>query len=319
MKNTFAALVVDEPKYHNHTHILYLCYVLGAFCSVTFLLGMFGRSQVAMDDGLNNSIVIGALYCSYISITYALNHSPDADYNYGYNRVTVLATFVNTVYILFYFIFSTTHVIHEVIEGFYDHQAEEKTHHGTSKAAGIVMIVVLLRILTYLAFLFVTLKSTPFFSEFKPIVKYLSSRFNEPIREEESDDGDLANSPKSLPLTTDEDDHEFYSDSILYFSIKVLIVYELCLSLGQIWSTYVTTHFGILQHLLVFAIILSLTLTIIPVFMQTSYVLMQKNFPRTQMLKTTMKEITYVEGVKEVIKDQVWTIDGSSRVGNLRL
>jgi accessory gene regulator protein AgrB len=64
--------------------------------------------------------------------------------------------------------------------------------------------------------------------------------------DEESDEEDLLRKRCEQKVKVDEDDKEFPSDSILYFSMKLLIVYEILMLCGSLWSTVVTTHFGLL-------------------------------------------------------------------------
>lgn len=74
------------------------------------------------------------------------------------------------------------------------------------------------------------MKMIPLVGEFKPILKYVILKVKEKDEdfEEESDEEDLMrwSVPREQAKLSDEDDREYKPDSILYFSIKLLIAYE---------------------------------------------------------------------------------------------
>lgn len=173
---------------------------------------------------------------------------------------------------IFYFLFQTTHLAHEIIESFGSEKDESSTHHGPKSGQSLVSLFLFLRIAVYVVFLLKVMPRVPLVAEFKPIARWFLSKMSEAHHEEEeeSDEEELFSKKvpkKEVSLTTEEDDHDFDASTILYFSIKLLIVYELLLQLGSLWMIYIVSHFGILQHLIVFVIIFSLTLTAVPAFL----------------------------------------------------
>lgn len=55
-------------------------------------------------------------------------------------------------------------------------------------------------------------------------------------------------------------------------------------------------------------------------FLQSSYILLQKNSPRDKLLEAKVKnELTFVEGVIAVSKINIWTIEGMQRVCDLHI
>jgi divalent metal cation (Fe/Co/Zn/Cd) transporter len=63
------------------------------------------------------------LFC-YFSINLSKDFRRDREFNYGYTRFTVVATFINTIYILFEFL----ELIHELTEGLSEHEEEDNPH-----------------------------------------------------------------------------------------------------------------------------------------------------------------------------------------------
>lgn len=102
---------------------------------------------------------------------------------------------------------------------------------------------------------------------------------------------------------------------MLYFSLKILIIYELLGDLSNIWGTLVPIHLGIVQHTAVaLRSVICLILTIGP-FMQSSFILLQKNSPKDKELEAKIKnELMFIEGIIAVSKLNIWTIEGMQRV-----
>lgn len=106
----------------------------------------------------------------------------------------------------------------------------------------------------------------------------------------------------------------------MYFSLKILVIYELLGDLSSIWSVLINYHLGLIQHVAVLLrTIVCLILSIGP-FMQSSFILLQKNSPRDKMLEAKIKnDLMFIEGVIAVAKINIWTIEGLQRVCNLHI
>lgn len=99
-----------------------------------------------------------------------------------------------------------------------------------------------------------------------------------------------------------------------------MIIYELLGNMSGIWGMLVSYHLGFVQHIaVVLRTVLCLLLSIGP-FMQSSYILLQKNSPRDKQLEAKIKnELTFIEGVIAVTKTHIWTIEGMQRVCDLHI
>ena len=55
-------------------------------------------------------------------------------------------------------------------------------------------------------------------------------------------------------------------------------------------------------------------------FLQSWYILLQKNSPRDWLLETKIQnELNYIPGVVAVSKMNIWTVEGMQRVCNLKI
>lgn len=78
-------------------------------------------------------------------------------------------------------------------------------------------------------------------------------------------------------------------------------------------------HFGLLQNLFIFGLIILLAATIFPVFVQTGYILMQKNYPKSSALNEAIWDISFIEGVKEVKETKIFNLDGVTKVATVKV
>jgi len=99
-----------------------------------------------------------------------------------------------------------------------------------------------------------------------------------------------------------------------------LILYELLGNISVVWDMLVSYHLGLVQHLaMVLRTLLCLALSIGP-FLQSSYILLQKNSPRDRVFEAKLKnELLFVKGVIAVTKTHIWSIEGMQRVCNLHI
>lgn len=116
----------------------------------------------------------------------------------------------------------------------------------------------------------------------------------------------IVNITSSSRVRESEDEEEFHisNDSILYFSLKILMIYEFLVEVSNGWSLLVVTHFGLIQHLIVVVRNLALLLLTIPPFFQSAYVLLHKNFPTNKELDKDIKTVTLIEGVLAILSSK---------------
>ena len=258
-------------------------------------------------DWIKTTIVfISVLLLSYYSIDFSKDFRRDKIFNYGYTRLTIVATFVNTLYIVFQFL----EIIHELIEGLNesDNVAEEK--HFDPNYIYIGTRIICIRVVLLWILIFWTLKDVSLCKKIEDILEQKFPRY------ERFTDSDEDRSDHHMIKY----DHTLRNCSLLYFSLKILIIYELLGYLSTLWEMRIAYHLGFIQH---FAIIsrswICLLLSIGP-FLQSWYILLQKNSPRDWLLETKIKnELNYIPGVVAVSKVNIWTVEGMQRVCNLKV
>lgn len=87
-------------------------------CSFAIVEGMLGISHTNVHlvrDFLNSFLMLGALVFSSKALELSLKPQ-DEDYIYGYRRYNILAAFVNTVYLMFSFVFNLVDNLHHMVE-----------------------------------------------------------------------------------------------------------------------------------------------------------------------------------------------------------
>jgi Co/Zn/Cd efflux system component len=89
--------------------------VLGSFAIVECLLGLSHSNVHIVRDALNVFLMLAALVFS--SKALQLSQKPrDDEYPFGYRRFNIMAAFVNTVYLLFSFVFQFVDNLHHMLE-----------------------------------------------------------------------------------------------------------------------------------------------------------------------------------------------------------
>ena len=164
----------SAKQFKGYENIEILCWILGGISALTLIIGMYRSSIMAIEDGISTLIIIFALVVSFKAIKYSMTHKEDSEYNYGYSRLTIIATFSNTIYLIFYFMFNGMHVLHEIIESYGDHtESEEVAHHGKSNASSFVTWVLIFKIMAYLWILFTTLSKIQMWPMIKPVYDWV--------------------------------------------------------------------------------------------------------------------------------------------------
>lgn len=300
MEHSYSSLT--KKYFENSVHIFAVGCALGIISLLSLLIGTFTGAFLLVRDGLTSfAFTCVVLFC-YYSINYSKDFRRDKEFTYGYTRFTIIATFVNTVYILFEFL----ELIHELTEGISEHEEEINPHDFDENYIYFGIRIFSIRIALLLLLIFWTLNDVSLIRKIEDILERNFPNYERKFTED-------------IDVTHDsyKTDRTLRNCSLLYFSLKILIIYELLGNMSGIWGMLVSYHLGLVQHLaIVLRTVVCLSLSIGP-FMQSSYILLQKNSPRDHLLEAKIKnDLTFVEGVAAVSKLHIWTIEGLQRVCN---
>ena len=101
------------------------------------------------------------------------------------------------------------------------------------------------------------------------------------------------------------DETSFHGDvplkncTLLYFQLKLLFIFEAFEAMANIWSSLFSIHFGPLQHALSLGISLTMLILALPPFIQSVYILLQRNFPVDRDLEEKIKrDVAFMDGVE---------------------
>ena len=222
----------------NSIHIFIVALFLGVLSLFNLLVGSWMSIFLLIRDGLNSIAFTSVVLFNYYSIKYSKDFRRDKTFNYGYTRLTIIATSVNTVYIAFEFLELT----HELLEGFYEHEEEDTPHDVDPNYIYIGIRVLSIRIILLLYLIFWTLRDVSLINKLEDIIesKFPNyERFTENI--DQTDTHDLFKTNSTLK-----------SCSLIYFSLKILIIYELLGNASSIWGMFIPHHLGLVQHLAIF-------------------------------------------------------------------
>jgi len=86
-----------------------------SFAIVEGMIGITHTNVHLVRDFLNSFLMISALVFSSKALELSLNKE-DEDYEYGYRRFNILAAFVNSVYLMFSFMFNFVDNLHHMVE-----------------------------------------------------------------------------------------------------------------------------------------------------------------------------------------------------------
>ena len=305
--NTPSGVFIEEScttrtkKYFTDSiHIFAVGFALGIISLFNFMIGTYTDAFLLVRDGMNSAAFTSVILFSYYSIKYSKDFRRDKEFNYGYTRLTIIATFVNSVYIIFEFL----ELIKDFIEGINEHDVEEDTHEidETYIYFGTRIFAVRIALLSILVFW--TLREVSLIKKIEDVLEKNFPKYERRFTETNERTQDLYKSDDTLK-----------NCSLLYFSLKILIIYELLGNMSNIWGVIVPCHLGLVQHTAIaLRSIICLLLSIGP-FMQSSFILLQKNSPKDKELESKInKELMFIEGVIAVTKLNIWTIEGMQRV-----
>jgi Co/Zn/Cd efflux system component len=111
-----AHLLSQNEKYRQIGENLLL--YITVICSFAIVEGMIGISHTNVHivrDFLNCLLMVCALVFSSKALEMS-NKANDEIYNFGYRRYNILAAFINTVYLLFSFMFGFVDNLHHIVE-----------------------------------------------------------------------------------------------------------------------------------------------------------------------------------------------------------
>lgn len=211
---------------------------LGALAIFNFLIGAWTGTFLLVRDGLNSILFTGIILFSYYSIKNSKDFRRDKLFNYGYTRLTIIAAFVNTIFIAFEFL----ELIHELSEGLYEHDEEDSPHDFDPFYIYIGIRVISIRIVLLFFLLIWTLRSVSLINKIEDIIESKFPRYERFTENLDENDKDMFKTNYTLR-----------NCSLLYFSLKILVIYEILGDLSCIWGMFVTSHLGLLQHVAVLA------------------------------------------------------------------
>ena len=299
--------VLTKKYFSNSVHIFAIGWALSVLSLFNLMYGAFSGVFLLIKDGLGSALFISVLFFSYYSIDLSRDFRRDKTFNYGYTRLTIVATFVNAIYIVFQFL----EIIHEIVEGLNENENDvNDTKHFDPNYLYIGTRIIWIRIALLLILIFWTLKDV---SLTKKIEDIIEQKFPNYERFTESDEDKSDHHMIKY-------DHTLRNCSLLYFSLKILVIYELLGYWSTLWEIQVAYHLGFIQN---FAIVarswIWLVLSMGP-FLQSWYILLQKNSPRDWLLETKIQnELNYIPGVVAVSKMNIWTVEGMQQVCNLKI
>lgn len=301
------SFTTQTKKYFTDSvHIFAVGCALGALALFNLLIGTFTKTFLLVRDGFTTFAFTLILLFSYYSIHYSKDFRRDRTFNYGYTRLTIAATFVNGVYM----IFECLEMIHELLEGLGDHEDEANPHDVDPTYLYIGIRVFSIRIAIMSILLFWTLNSVSLGKKIEDIIQQKYPKYKR-FTESDNDMG------VDRSIRTD---NTLRNCSLVYFSLKILIIYELMGDMSNIWQVLVPYHLGLILHLVIILRTIVCTILMIGPFVQSSYILLQKNSPKDKLLEAKIKnELTFIEGVIVVSKLNIWTIEGMQRVCNIHI
>lgn len=251
--------------------------LFGSFAVIEGLIGFSHINVHIVRDFLNFVLMICALLFS--SKALQLSQKPkDEDFNYGYRRFNILAAFINSVYLVFTFIFDFVDILHHSVEHWevesHDHtqpgekpqqpQHESKNLSKTHDDEAHIMemnfylaLFSFLRLLIIMAYLY--LESKHF-----PVHDYLQTNWlNWP-----------SPNNKSALKAKIKQCQQWDSFRMNLYSVTLLMGCEFLNNLGNIWIFYVCVNFGMLENALSLLKGIAMVVITIPLFLDISYILL---------------------------------------------
>lgn len=116
---------------------------------------------------MNSAAFTCVLLFSYYSIKHSKDFRRDKEFNYGYTRLTIIATFVNALYIIFEFL----ELIKDLTEGLSDHAHETDPHDFDENYIYYGTRIFSVRIALLLILLFWTLKDVSLVGKIEDIIE----------------------------------------------------------------------------------------------------------------------------------------------------
>lgn len=116
---------------------------------------------------MNSAAFTSVLLFSYYSIKYSKDFRRDKEFNYGYTRLTIIATFVNSAYLLFEFL----ELIKEFLHEFRGHGKSEEHHEFDESYIYFGTRIFAVRIALMSILLFWTLKDVSLIKKIEDILE----------------------------------------------------------------------------------------------------------------------------------------------------
>ncbi|CDW76790.1 cation transporter [Stylonychia lemnae] len=323
-------VITKDQLYHQASErlILYIT-VIGSFSLVEGMLGLFHANVHLIRDFMNTLLMLCSLGFSAKALQLSFKSKTNS-FQFGYRRFNVLAAFVNSVYLLFSFVFGFVDNLHHMVEHWETDQnldgsaaslvisTDNLLSNITTKAAKIAKMrsihdepTHILEMNQYLT-LFTLLK----IGIFGMYLYFESRNYNidtymqdnwfgwEPFFEKNQ-------VKQKLKLVSQWD-----SFRMNLYSISLVIACEFIGSIGNIWIYFICANFGLIENLLSILKGLAIIFVAAPVCIDQCYVLLQQVHPEqlTRVLELKKEKILLIEGVTMIRFQHLWCLDKSYRI-----
>eukprot|EP00347_Sterkiella_histriomuscorum_P010012 403339025 len=262
---------------------------------------------------------MGALCFSSKALELSLKPS-DEDYSFGYRRYNILAAFVNTVYLMFSFIFNFVDNLHHMVEHWevesHEHDLSlisEKNHTQAHSHDDLQHMKEMNQYLALFTFLRMCVLGAYLYLESRnhQIHDYMNVNWlNWPKTNQ------IIEYKKRVKQCASWDSYKINA-----YSISLLIGCEFLNCIGNIWVYYLCMNFGLLENILSILKGLTILVATLPLCLDLCYTILQKVNPAQlgYLIEEKLKRLGYIEGIICIKNWHLWCLDKSYRVCSLQV
>ena len=288
--------VLDKTQAEKYKEISErLLLYITVICSFAIVEGMIGFSHTNVHivrDFLQCLLMLSALVFS--SKALQLSQMPkNEDFQFGYRRFNLLAAFVNSVYLLFSFVFAFVDNLHHMVEHWEVDEASRKSLEIKGLHDEITHIKEMNQYLTLFSFLRMVILGAYLYFESRnqDIADYMQVNWLGWHTEN-----------RSVLKEKARQCAKWDSFRLNIYSISLLMGCEFVISISNIWIYYVCIHFGILENLFSMFKGILISALAVPLCLDICYTLLQKVNPAqlVQLVEDKVKKVGYIDGVVAV-------------------
>ena len=218
--------------------------VMASFAIVESMIGLSHSNVHIVRDSLNMFLMLAALMFSSKALQLSQKQK-DEDYPFGYRRFNIMAAFVNSVYLLFSFVFNFVDNLHHMVEHW---EVDSHNSNSTSSIKSIHDDVAHLKEVNQYLTLFTFLKLVIigaylyFEARHHDVKDYMQVNWLGWPKNIEDDRVSVKAKVKQCV--------EWDSFRINTYSIALLMACEFINCFGNLWVYWICVNFGILENLL---------------------------------------------------------------------